>query len=450
MHAFVENRLEFEGLLRHCTNYENLPAFHAGRVRTDLGRIQVYAERLGHPELAVPVVHVTGTKGKGSTSMQVARLLSRLFGPTGLHSSPHLTRMEERVALDGEPIGEAALFQATNQIIAARGAGADPGFPTFFEFITLVAMLEFRRAGMHAAVHEVGLGGRLDATNIVSPVVAICTNLSLEHTAVLGQTIEEIAREKAGIVKPGVLLITGVRPGAPGFAVLEQAAREAQAPLLALDRDLAVERFRRTESGGMEVDLRVRERRYAGLRTRFCGLHQAENLALALAAAEVLIPEPDPEKVAESLADLSLPGRLERISEHPTVLLDGAHTKESVVLALNEALALEPARVVVLFDMAMDKDCDAAALALAQADHVVTTRYDSLRASDPSDLAVLVRKHGGRAEVLLDPESGLRRACQLADRAGLVLVVGSLYLAGLVRSHMLTTGDPGGPTPWNM
>jgi len=450
MPEVIENRRQFDELLQSCTNYENLPAFHAGRVRTDLERMRVYAERLGHPERAAPVLHVTGTKGKGSTSMQAARLLSRLLGPTGLHTSPHLVRMEERVQIDGQPIGEAALFAATNQILAARAAPPDPGFPTFFEFITLVAMLEFRRAGVRAAVHEVGLGGRLDATNIVMPAVTICTNLSLEHTAVLGATIDEIAREKAGIVKPGVPLVTGVRPGAPGFAILDQAAQAARAPLLALDRELSVERVRRARAGGLEIDLRILDRRYLGLRTRFIGAHQAENLALALAGVELLVPEPDASQVAAGLADLNLPGRLERVGEHPIILLDGAHTRESVALALHEAQALEPDRIVALFAMAVDKDRDGAARVLARADHVIATRYDSPRASDPTDLAHRVRRCGGQAEVGEDPESALRRACRLADREGLVLVVGSLYLAGLVRSLMQATNAAGGPSPWNM
>lgn len=446
----VQTRRQFDELLRNCTNYETLPAFHAGRVRTDLTRMRIYAERLGHPERHAPVLHVTGTKGKGSTATLAARVLHGCGAKVGLHTSPHLIRMEERVAVDGEPIGEEDLLAATNEILTAQYSGPDPGFPTFFEFMTLVACLHFRRAGVTHAVHEVGMGGALDATNIVHPAATIITNIALEHTAVLGNTPDEIAREKSGIVKSLAPVITGLGPSDAGFEVIAEAARERDVPLLVLGRDLFVDRVERLRDGGMVVDLRTPRRRFRGIKLRLTGHHQAQNLVLALAAVESLMPAMNPEKVADCLACFSLPGRLELFAKKPITILDGAHTPASLELALAEAEAYQTGRVVVLLAMAEDKDLPGSAQVVARADHVVTTRYSSPRAADPTELAEQVRIFGGRAETEADPDSAYRRACELADIDGLVLVTGSLYLVGLLRSKLVATREAEGSSSWNM
>ncbi len=447
----IRSRRELDELLRSSTNYENLPEFHAGRVRTDLERMLVYTERLGHPERASPVLHVTGTKGKGSTASLAARLALALRAPVGLHTSPHLERLEERVAVDFEPIDEQDLLAAAGEVVAARAAGPDPGFPTFFEFITLVAFLHFRRRAVACAVHEVGMGGTLDATNVVSPAATAITNVALEHAAVLGGTVEAIAAEKAGIIKPGAPVVTGVRPGEPAWEPIAAAAARAAAPLLLLGRDLRVLRLRRCAGGGLEVHVRTARGDYPGLRLALCGAHQAENLALAIGLVEILAEKLGCELAAPAaraaLEGFTLPGRLEQLGSDPVIVIDGAHTLESLRLALAEArLSFAAARTIVLFAMAGDKDLAGAARLLASAGQVITTAYESPRAADPGLLERLIRGSGGSAQAVADPGEALERARDLAGRDGLVLVVGSMYLAGCARSRLRACPEPaGGP-----
>ncbi|MBI4880005.1 MAG: bifunctional folylpolyglutamate synthase/dihydrofolate synthase [Planctomycetes bacterium] len=445
----IRTRRELDELLRGSTNYENMPEFHAGRVRTDLRRMLVYVERLAHPERASPVAHVTGTKGKGSTAALAARLLQALGAPVGLHTSPHLERLEERVAVDFEPIGEEDLLAAASEVVAARAAGPDPGFPTFFEFITLVAFLHFRRRAAACAVHEVGMGGALDATNVVQPEATAITNVTLEHAAVLGGTVEAIAAEKAGIIKPGVPVVTGVRPGDSAWEPIAAAAAHAGAPLLRLGQDLRVLRVRRCAGGGLEAHVRTARADYPGLRLGLCGVHQADNLALAIGLVEILAERLGCDFAAPTaraaLAGFALPGRLEKAGSEPIVLIDGAHTPESLRLAVEETrLAFAAARTVVLFAMAGDKDLAAAACILARAGQVVTTAYASPRAADPGRLEQLIRSSGGSAQAVADPGEALERALHLAGRDGLVLVVGSMYLAGCVRAGLRARLEPAG------
>lgn len=433
----IENRQDFDELLRAATNYERMPEFHAGRVRIDLTRMHRYVERLGHPELAMPAVHITGSKGKGSTAALTARILGFVAGPVGLHTSPHLHRMEERVAVDQRPIGERDLFAATNDILDAQADGPDPGFPTYFELMTLVAFLHFRRVGARFAVHEVGLGGRLDATNVLRPCAVAITNIELEHAAILGGTLEAIAEEKGGIIKGGAPVITGVPPGTAPFAVLARIAAQHASPLLLLGRDITAHATSRGPLG-QEVTVRTTRRTYDRLQPALLGSHQADNLALAIAlaehAAEVVGQALDQRTVRSAVLGFGVPGRLEIVPGTPPVVIDGAHTGASIAAALRAVREAFPGkRVVALFALAVDKERTTCARAVARADLVVTTRYDHPRATDPDQLAAEVQRAGGRAEVAAAPGIGLDRARELAEKQGLVLVVGSLYLAGELR-----------------
>ena len=432
----VRNRAELLALLGRLTNYERQPDFHAGRVRIDLSRMERFCAALGRPERAAPVVHVTGTKGKGSTATLVARVLAEHGRRVGLHTSPHLEWLGERVRVDGAPAADDDLVDATNEILAVTPDDTPDAFPTFFEWVTLAAFLVFRRRGVDVAVHEVGLGGRLDATNVVRPAVTVLTNVDLEHTRILGDTVAEIAAEKAGIVKPGAPVVTGVPAGSPADGPLVAAAAAARAPILRLGEEIEVARTAASASW-TTVDVTLEGRRLSGLVTRLHGAPQETNVALALAAADALLRAAgealDEGAARRALAALVLPARLERVREAPPVFLDGAHTAASLTAALDAVRRLAEGRVVVVWAMAEDKDLDGGARAVAAADAVVATRYDHPRAAAPDDLAARVRAAGGAAEVGEDPEFALDRALLLAERGGLVLVTGSLYLAGAVR-----------------
>jgi dihydrofolate synthase/folylpolyglutamate synthase len=435
----VDDRAAFDALVGSATNYERLPAFHAGRVRFDLERMRAYVERMGHPERVPIVAHVTGTKGKGSVASLLARALSRLRGPAGLHTSPHLHRMEERVAVDGVAIAPPALLAATNAVLAAAHAPPPLSFPTYFELMTLIAFHEFAARGCRFAVHEVGMGGALDATNVVVPAVTCITNVALEHVAVLGATVAAIATEKAGIVKPGAAVITAAEGEA--LPPIVAAAQRSGVRLRRLGHDFAVTRCLPTR-GGLEVDVATWRREYRGFRLALRGRHQAGNLALAVAMIEELATrgdlDCDPQAVVAALAGFSLPARLETVAQDPEVVVDGAHTAESIAAAVATLREEAPAaRLVAVLGLARDKDAVRATRALAALDLVVTTGYGSERQTDPRELAAAVEAHGGRAIAAEDPQNALGIARNFAERRGLVLVVGSLYLAAAARAVLL-------------
>lgn len=432
----VANRGAFDALLATATNYERMPEFHAGRVRVDLSRMREYCKRLAHVERAVPTIHVTGTKGKGSTSALVARVLACCEGRTGLHTSPHLHRMEERVLVDFEPIDEAGLLFATNQILRAGREEPALDFPTYFEFMTLVAFVRFAAERCVFAVHEVGMGGALDATNVVTPEVTAITNVALEHVAVLGDTIEKIAIEKSGIVKPGAPVLTG----ATGEALppIERAAAAAGVPVYRLGRDFSVSSFAPTEHG-FRATIRTWSGVYDDVAVDLPGRHQADNLALALGLLDVLRDRgrvrADRDSVRAALRGFRVPCRLEPIDSKPLTIVDGAHTPESIAAAA-AALENHPAtRRVALLGMARDKDVDRAAAALRGFDLVVATPYGNDRQTDPQVLAAAVARQGGKSMIANDPQEGLDLARHFADEDGLVLVVGSMYLAAAVRER---------------
>lgn len=433
----VVDRAQLDALLRTCTNYEKMPAFHAGRVRADLERMRSFVVRLAHPERAPLVAHVTGTKGKGSTAAFLARMLRARGASVGLHTSPHLESMEERIVVDDAPIDDVGLLAATNAILAAADVEPPLEFPTFFEWATLTAFLEFERRAVRYAVHEVGLGGRLDATNVVVPAVSILTNVDLEHTAILGSTRAEIAREKAGIVKPGAPVVTALHPSDPVFDVVAAAADAAGVPIRALGRDFAVESVEHSDSG-IVVDVTTWRGTRTRLRTSVHGAFQADNLAVAVAAIDVLREggrfDATDDEIRAAVLGLRLRGRLELLRERPALIVDGAHTPQSVALAFAAVRRSWPGRkTVVLFGMAADKDWTSAAANLVAADWVVTTRYDHVRAVEAERLAAAVVAAGGRAEAEADANAGLARACAQAGADGVVFVVGSLYLVAEVR-----------------
>jgi dihydrofolate synthase / folylpolyglutamate synthase len=439
----VDDRAAFDALLTSATNYERLPAFHAGRVRVDLERMREYVARLGHPERASPVVHVTGTKGKGSTAALVARVLSSVAGRTGLHTSPHLHRMEERVLVDFAPIEERALLEATNRVLAATHADPPLEFPTYFELMTLVSFLHFAASRCAFAVHEVGMGGALDATNVVVPAVTAITNVALEHTAVLGDTVAKIAKEKAGIVKSGADVVTAAEGDA--LPPILDAARRAGVAVRRLGVDLRV--VARTDvERGQRVSVATWNGEYRDVEIGLLGAHQAANLALALGIVESLrergLVTASRAAIGAALRGFSIPCRLEIVAEAPCVVVDGAHTPESLAAAIASVRVIPARRIVVLYGTARDKDVAGAARALAAASHVVLTPYGNDRRVEPEELAVTFRAAAAHTTIAKSVAEGLDLARKLADRDGLVLVAGSLYLAAEVRAACVGDDAP--------
>ncbi len=426
---------EAEAWLEGLIDLERSP--DPGRIRLSLEPIQQLLARIGDPQRRLRVLHVAGSKGKGSTVLLAEAVLRAAGHSTGTFTSPHLERWTERFRLDGREIPGEALAGALTRIRPhVDELRARPHPPSFFDVTTAAAFLLFAEAGVDAALVEVGLGGRLDSTNVVAPAVACITSIELEHVDRLGTTLAAIAGEKAGIAKPGVPLVTGAL--APEAAeVVEARARALGAPLARLgheialtitDEGLAGSRFRLAD-GGFEADLAL----------AVPGRHHAVNAALAVAGVRRLGLVGD-ERLAKAAAlaleSVELPGRVEIRSRAPWIVIDGAHTAASA-RALAETLARIPRRRChLVLSVSGGKDLAAICGALVpEAQLVTVTRAEPVRSLDPKLVAEAVRAIGGDVElrVVPNPHLALRAAREGLRADDLLCASGSFYLAGIAR-----------------
>jgi dihydrofolate synthase/folylpolyglutamate synthase len=425
--------------------YVSNPFNDAASADRGLRRTAALLARLGTPQARYPIVHVAGSKGKGSTSALIAAALRAAGHRVGLATSPHLHAWRERVAIDGEPVAEHAFAALTERAIAAaerlEGEEPDLGRVTAFELLVAIGLDGCAAAGCDAAVVEVGLGGTYDATNVVVPIVSVVTRLDLEHTAVLGSTIEEIAANKAGIVKPEVPIV--VSPQEPAaLAVIERAAAERGAPLLVGGRDWrwtgTWRRFAVEGPWGRSDDLRI----------ALPGAHQVENAATALAAlwradqAGLDVPEG---AIRAGFAAARWPGRFERVTRNGVeVVLDGAHTPAAMAaVAATLAEEFPKRRAAVVLGAGADKDPAALARALAPAAAVVVaTRAAHPRAASPAAVAAGAAAAALAVETRPTVAAALDRARELAGDA-LALVTGSLFAVAEAREALgLAVPDP--------
>ncbi|MBI4568814.1 MAG: bifunctional folylpolyglutamate synthase/dihydrofolate synthase [Planctomycetes bacterium] len=418
--------------LARFTNYEK--RMDAAALRgVDLSRMARFVERAGRPDRAYRVAHVAGTKGKGSTVEYLAALLGAAGARTGLYTSPHLLHMCERIRVAGRELSPAAFTAALNRVLPILEEARLLGDPlTFFEIVTGMALDEFRAAGCEYGVLEVGLGGRLDATNVVTPDVAAIANLSIDHTQILGDTLEEIAAEKAAIIKPGVPVVAA--PALPeARRVVDEAARRAGSNLLRLGDDFHV-----AADGPRRFVATVRGLSAVRFSLRNPGWHQAENAALALqvyallAAGDARLFRADAETLGEALSRTLVPARIQLFPGSPPVILDVAHNEASfralAAVLRHDWPAVERALV---FACAADKDPVRLLPILAPLfRRAVFTRFRGPRAEDAERLAAAARAQGV-PEVRVAPDAAA--ALSLArPGAGLVVVTGSFYLAGAV------------------
>ena len=413
--------------------------------RPTLERMAALARLLGSPQLEYPVVHVTGTNGKTS----VARLATALLVETGLsvgtYTSPHLERVNERIAWNGHEIDDGTLDELL-ELIATIEAHL-PEVPSFFEILTGVAFRWFADVAVDAAVLEVGLGGTWDATNVATGRVAVVTNVSIDHVEYLGPTRLDIAREKSGIVKPGATLVLGEPDPALRAPFLERGADR----VLVRGDDFGV-RANRMAHGGRVVDLFTPEGRYDDLFLSLHGAHQADNAAAALTAAETLLDRPlDPELVASVCRRVDVPGRLEVVGHAPLVLLDGAHNVAGAH-ALREALAEEfpaAARTLVV-GLLQPKDPGEMldALGAADAERLIVCEAPVARAHPADAVADAARALGvpaDRVDAVRDVATALARARAVTPPDAQVVVTGSLYVAGAARAAARPAPPPRQP-----
>jgi dihydrofolate synthase/folylpolyglutamate synthase len=397
----------------------------------NLDRMRSLVALLGHPQDAFPTLHIAGSKGKGSTAAMVAAMLQAAGLRTGLYTSPHLHTFRERMRIDGELITRerlVALWDELKPVIASL-----PGTTTF-EIITALAFLHFARPPVDWGVIEVGLGGRLDATNVITPRACAITPLSLEHTHLLGDDIASIAAEKAGIIKPGAPVVTGPQPP-EAMAVLERAAREADVPLIRVGEDWRWH-VRRLSPEGVEFDIHTPDSTIREVFVPLAGEHQALNATVAVALIHAAGLRLSEASLRAGLASTYWPGRLERLAQRPTLLLDSAHNPDSAA-RLRQALSLYPhQRRILLFGASADKDIAGALQILGEgAAAIILTRSFHPRAADPARLYELARRLFPHTSLFLaeDVAPGLEVAQILADEADLILVTGSIFVVAAAR-----------------
>lgn len=405
-----------------------------------LDRMRELCAALGHPENAEPSVHVAGSKGKGSVSTMTARILEAAGHRVGLYTSPHLLRWKERMSLAGDEMPEKFIIEGAEKILPLVEGKEDADFaggqkPTYFELTTLNAFLAFRYAGCDRMVAEVGMGGRLDSTNVISPMASIITPIELEHTEWLGDTIAKIAGEKAGIIKPGVpVFISRQKAEAHEVFVRTAAERGSQlfdAAKLVEIRDLEVDRK------GTSAVLRFAPE--AGLpwsedesfRVPLVGEVQAENMALALLAAAHVEPGLTPETARRGLAKASLPARFQILNLEPPVVLDGAHTPLSTQLCLDSfSRIFGDSPAVLLFACAHDKKhAEMASILKSRFNHIIVTKPGSFKKSDPELVAASFGLKEGGCKLIEDTRTAVSAARDLAEKLGEpLLIAGSFYL----------------------
>lgn len=419
------------------TNYEQKRITRYNVRAFNLDRTLAMLALLDNPHLKYPTVHVAGTKGKGSTCAMTAAILREAgLGRVGLYTSPHLMHLGERIAVNSKSIGSRDLLECISRLAGAVEAVTADGLhmkPTFFEIFTVISLLHFARKKVDAAVIEVGLGGRLDATNCVQPVVTGIAPVSFDHTAILGSTLGAIAREKAGIIKHRVPLVVG-RQQPAGLDAIAEIAADRRAPLLAYGRDYLL-----YEGPARRFAVGTPRRTYSNLVVPLLGSHQRQNAAMAVMLSEIAargigIPLKK-EAVKTALAELQWPGRVELVRTYPPIIVDAAHnaaSAQALVAAFRESY---PGRkAVILLGIAGHKDTEGVIEALAPiAESFVATTIDSPRSMPAASLARAIR---AKAALPTHTEADRPKALALAQTIAAdapLIITGSFYLAGELR-----------------
>jgi dihydrofolate synthase/folylpolyglutamate synthase len=399
-------------------------------IKFGLNRTEAMLERLGNPQGRLRCIHVGGTNGKGSTAAMLSSILKLHGYRVGLYTSPHLVRFTERFRINDEEVSQERILDVFDQI---HGTLDDREPPTFFEMVTAMGFLYFAQEEVDWAIIEVGMGGRLDATNVIHPEVSVITTISYDHQEYLGNTLAAIAREKAGIIKEGTPLVTGARqPVVQG--ILKATCMKCNAPLFRLGADF---RVRRDGDGSF---------RYQGLRHSWSGLHlnlmgsyQYANAAVALATLEALEKKDlltlDLESMQQGLMEVRWPARFEVLQQNPFIILDGAHNPQGAEILRESLKRSFPSRKIHLVVGIMhDKDIRGIFRRLLPiAETVIFTQPRYSRAADAESLRRLARPYIMKQYVIPDPASAIEQAKHLAEPDDVICITGSLYFAGEVK-----------------
>ncbi len=424
---------------------------HARAAKFDLHNIRAICERMGNPERAFASVHIAGTNGKGSTAAMLASIVQSAGLRSGLYTSPHLLRINERIRLDGADISDEQFAASFTRVLAVieelLASGALAAHPTYFECVTAMAFDFFARAGAEIAVIEVGMGGRLDSTNVIVPAVAVITQIDFDHETFLGHSLEEIAAEKAGIIKPGAWVVSAVENPA-AKEVIRRRAVEREARLVEIDEACQVS------------DVRAEEGRYRfrvilsdeigpsptpelEIALPLAGRFQIRNALAAISAARLLAMRGfaiSDSAVVRGIEWVRWPGRLERLQERPAIYLDGTHNPAGA----RELLAfwrdhLAGRRIHLIYGAMRDKAIDElAGLLFPLAATVILTQSPQPRSLSAEALAQMTSHLARTVEVIREPGAALERALEIAKPDDVIFATGSLYLVGDLRQYWNT------------
>jgi dihydrofolate synthase/folylpolyglutamate synthase len=404
-----------------------------------LTKVEEILEAVGNPHREIQAIHIGGTNGKGSTAAIIASILRKEGYRVGLYTSPHLIRFTERMKVNEKEIEKEEVASLTEWMRERiETAGVAPPF-TFFDFTTAMAFLYFKQKMVDLAVLEVGLGGRLDSTNVIDPLLSIITNIGKDHQDVLGKGILRIAREKAGIIKESRPLITAATQPQV-LRLFSKICREKKAPFFRVGKE-----FRYVLAGEGSFSYEGLYRKLWGLSLNLRGSHQMINATTALGAMEILDDlgyRVSNDAMTEGLKEVDWPGRLEVVCSSPRVLLDGAHNPDGA-LSLKESLEkdFEYHHLVLLIGIMKDKDVHSILHSLSPlADRIILTRPGTDRAASPALLRKALGRNGKKAEVIEDFRKAIDRGLSLAGEEDILCITGSLYTVGEARSYFLPRG----------
>jgi dihydrofolate synthase/folylpolyglutamate synthase len=420
--------------LSSYTDYEVVPRLAHNAVNYDLRRVEEMLSRMGNPHHQAKSVHIAGTNGKGSVAAMITAALTASGYITGLYTSPHLHTWRERIRVDGQMISEgelAALVTGLQPEAEAVNERATYGRLTTFELLTTLAFVHFAQKGAQFQVLEVGMGGQFDATNVITPEVCVITSISLDHTEVLGDSLAKIAREKAGIIKPGCRVVTSPHQSDDVARVIRRVCAGHGAGLVRVGRDVTVEDSR-FDIGRQRFRVRGRLDTYE-LSIPLLGRHQLENAAAAVAALEVLAEKGfavTRDSISRGLSQVDWPGRLQVVSRQPLIVVDGAHNPDGA-RTLKESLGqyFDFERAVLIIGTSDDKDIAGVVSQLAPVfNSVIVARSRHPRALPVAKIRAEFGRHGIETQVAEDIPAALDRAVALAGDRDIICVAGSLFV----------------------
>lgn len=416
-------------------------------IRPGLETTVALLAELGNPEKNLPCIHVAGSNGKGSVCAMLESILRSAGLRTALYTSPHLIRFNERIRIDGKCIPDEALAALLPEVLAAGRRIAkkpDGRAATFFEIVTALAFKYFHTMSPDIAIIETGLGGRLDATNVVNPLAAVITGISIEHTRYLGSTLAEIAGEKAGIIKPGRPVVVGQLPE-EAMAVIRAVARERKAPLIELDSAARVDR-RRQSPDGQQFTIETTDGTQLSLKLPLPGRHQLRNAALAVIVLERVLGEKLPiSAVKTGLEQTCWPARLQIVDTAPLTILDAAHNPEGASICAAALRELLPAGTPLglIIGMCDDKDVDGFLAAFGNTPkYCWTTPLANPRGRRAADIAAAASRRGWPTEAMASADAAWAAARDWAGNInGAICITGSIFLAGEILAMLPCAGD---------